>query len=352
MRLFPTLLVAGSLAPALPAQRIVAHGGASYEAPENTIAAFELAWDRGADAIEADVRLTVDGRVVCMHDASTERTADQNLVVADSTLADLLELDVGSWKGRRWRGERVPTLEEVLAVVPPGRQVFLEIKCGREILGALRQVLVGVDLEPERLLAAYAVGIFPMADEAGKMHWLAPDPRAIIKLEQFKINRSLRSVLRQGLFEITVNRAFPQVIRACADRAEGTWISDDIFEAYSTLHRIGFAHSVEAWKEGELAGGLYGVTMGGAFFGESMFHRITDASKIALAMLVTRMKQRGFVLLDVQFITQHLQRFGALEISREEYETLLHEAIKLPCRFDDEKKPASNGFEDHILDHG
>ena len=152
MRLFPTLLVAGSLAPALPAQRIVAHRGASYEAPENTIAAFELAWDRGADAIEADVRLTVDGRVVCMHDASTERTADQNLVVADSTLADLLELDVGSWKGRRWRGERVPTLEEVLAVVPPGRQVFLEIKCGREILGALRQVLDGADLEPDRIV--------------------------------------------------------------------------------------------------------------------------------------------------------------------------------------------------------
>lgn len=205
------------------------------------------------------------------------------------------------------------------------------------------------DLEPERLLAAYAVGIFPMADESGKMHWLAPDPRAVIPFDQFKISRSLQSVIRRGVFEITVNQSFPEVVRACANRSEGTWISDDIFEAYSKLHRISFAHSVEAWHEGVLAGGLYGVTMGGAFFGESMFHNVTDASKVAMAALVDRMKQRGFILLDVQFMTDHLRRFGAVEIPRERYEELLHKAIKLHCQFDDDNDDnelASNGIED------
>jgi len=208
------------------------------------------------------------------------------------------------------------------------------------------------DLEPERLLAAYAVGIFPMADEAGKMHWLAPDPRATIELDQFKISRSLQSVIRRKVFDLSVNRAFSEVVNACSRRSEGTWISDEIIEAYHKLHRIGFAHSVEAWHEGELVGGLYGVSLGGAFFGESMFHYKTDASKVALVFLVDRLKERGFDLLDVQFMTDHLRQFGTTEIKQEVYENRLSKAIKQPCRFVDEDGPASNGLEDHVLDHG
>ena len=196
------------------------------------------------------------------------------------------------------------------------------------------------DLEPERLLAAYAVGIFPMADEAGKMHWLAPDPRAIIELDQFKISRSLRNVFSRDTFEVTFNCAFSEVMNACSDRSEGTWISKEIFKAYNTLHKIGFAHSVETWQGGELVGGLYGVSMGGVFFGESMFHRVTNASKVALVHLVDRMKQRGYALLDVQFMTAHLKQFGAKEISRDQYEDRLHKAIKRHCQFEDNRPTA------------
>ncbi len=190
-------------------------------------------------------------------------------------------------------------------------------------------------LVPHRLLAAYAAGIFPMADEAGAIHWLAPDPRAVINLSAFKPSRSLRSVLRKGVFTLTINRAFTDMIEACADREEGTWISRGLQGIYVQLHRMGFAHSVEAWKGNYLAGGLYGVSLGGAFFGESMFHRITDASKVALVMLVERMRDRGFTLLDVQFLTNHLRRFGAVEISRLDYEARLREALRLPCSFVD-----------------
>ena len=126
------------------------------------------------------------------------------------------------------------------------------------------------DLTAENVLAAYMSGIFPMADRKGELHWLAPDPRAIIELDAFKVSRSLRTVYRRGVFELTVDRAFPEVIAACADRREGTWISDEIRSAYTVLHRLEFAHSVEAWQDGRLAGGLYGVAVGGAFFGESM----------------------------------------------------------------------------------
>ena len=189
------------------------------------------------------------------------------------------------------------------------------------------------DLSPQRLLAAYVVGIFPMADDTGQIHWLAPDPRAIIELDSLKVSRSLRAVVRRGVFELRINTAFGDVIAACAERREGTWISRQIRGAYTELHRLGFAHSVEAWKGGDLAGGLYGVAIGGVFFGESMFHRATDASKVAIVHLVERMRQRGMVLLDVQFITEHLRSFGAVEIPRREYEGRLRDAVRLPCSF-------------------
>ena len=191
------------------------------------------------------------------------------------------------------------------------------------------------ELAPDFLLSAYAHGIFPMADDEGEICWFAPDPRAIIPLDGFKISRSLRSLCSRGRFNCAVNRDFDAVIRACADRPEGTWISDQIIEAYCGLHRLGFAHSVEARQGHRLVGGLYGVSIGGAFFGESMFHRVTDSSKVALVHLVERMRERGLVLLDVQFMTDHLRRFGAIEIRRSEYERRLAEAIRLPVRFID-----------------
>ncbi len=189
------------------------------------------------------------------------------------------------------------------------------------------------DLHPQRLLAAYAVGVFPMADDSGELHWLAPDPRCVIELDTFKPSRSLRAICRRGEFEIAVDRAFADVLDACANRPEGTWISPEIREAYIELHRLGFAHSVESWREGELAGGLYGVSLGGAFFGESMFHRVTDASKVALVALIERMRERGLDLLDVQFLTDHLRQLGAIEIPRSVYEERLGVAVTRSCSF-------------------
>ncbi|MFQ5414841.1 MAG: leucyl/phenylalanyl-tRNA--protein transferase [Phycisphaerae bacterium] len=193
-----------------------------------------------------------------------------------------------------------------------------------------------LDLSPEHLLGAYATGVFPMADDAGVVHWLAPDPRAVIELDGFRTTRSLRQVLRRGTFEIAVNNAFDEVIRACADRAGGTWITREIEAAYCALHELGFAHSVEAWRDGRLAGGLYGVSLRGAFFGESMFFRVPNASKVALAALVTRMRERGFALLDVQFATDHLRRFGAREIPRGVYLRRLADALRVQCSFIDD----------------
>lgn len=174
-----------------------------------------------------------------------------------------------------------------------------------------------------------------MGDEVGRIHWLAPDHRAILELDRFRVSRSLRSVYRRRVFELTLNHSFVDVISACADRPEGTWITREILDAYTRLHQLGYAHSVEAWHDGELAGGLYGVALGGAFFGESMFHRRTDASKIALLALVEWMHRRGFALLDIQFVTAHLRQFGATEIPRKEYERRLSEATKMTCRFVD-----------------
>jgi leucyl/phenylalanyl-tRNA---protein transferase len=173
-----------------------------------------------------------------------------------------------------------------------------------------------------------------MADEGSReILWFRPDPRAIIPLDGFHVSRSLKRRLRLGGFEIRIDTDFEGVMRACGDRPEGTWISEEFIEVYAALHRAGKAHSVEAWREGRLAGGCYGVALGGAFMAESMFHRETDASKVALAGLVSRLRERGFALLDVQYVTPHLASLGAVEISRREYERRLAQALKLDCRF-------------------
>ncbi len=190
-------------------------------------------------------------------------------------------------------------------------------------------------LTPEILVAAYRQGIFPM-DVEGRLCWFSPDPRAILPLDGFHVSKTLRQLCRQGRFEIRINHGFRAVMEGCADREEGTWISPEIIEAYVVLHERGLAHSVEAWYEGELAGGLYGVALGGAFFGESMFHRRRDASKVALVHLVERLRERGYRLLDVQFTTPHLARFGAIEIPRTAYLRRLRAALAMECRFVDE----------------
>jgi len=171
-----------------------------------------------------------------------------------------------------------------------------------------------------------------MADEDGRICWYSPDPRTIIDLYRFHISRRLIRTIRQRKFEIAIDRDFDGVIRGCANREE-TWISEQISAAYSALHRLGKAHSVEAYYEGKLAGGIYGVSLGGAFMGESMFTIVRDASKVCLAFLVGRLKERGYELFDVQFTTPHLKRFGAVEISRREYLRRLEKALVLPCRF-------------------
>ena len=184
------------------------------------------------------------------------------------------------------------------------------------------------------LIAAYESGYFPMAMDDGEIRWFSPDPRGILPIDRFHTPTRLLRVLRSGRLAVTVNGAFSEVIEACAaDRDEGTWISDEIIETYTDLHRAGLAHSVEVWQDGELAGGLYGVSRRGAFFGESMFHRVTDASKVALCALVDRLRGRGYRLLDVQWLTPHLSRFGAIEIPRDRYLGLLAESLKLGCSF-------------------
>jgi leucyl/phenylalanyl-tRNA---protein transferase len=185
------------------------------------------------------------------------------------------------------------------------------------------------------LLHAYRNAIFPMAMEDGEIAWFSPDPRAIIPIDDgFHIPHGLRRALRKNQFEIRIDASFEEVMRRCAQRDE-TWISEEIIESYVNLHRLGHAHSVEAWFEGVLAGGLYGVAIGGAFFGESMFHEVTDASKVALHALVTRMRQRGFSLLDTQWLTPHLRTMGAIEIPRADYHRRLAGCVGADCQFID-----------------
>ena len=183
-------------------------------------------------------------------------------------------------------------------------------------------------LDPDLLLRAYAIGVFPMSDsrEARDVYWVEPRRRAILPLDGFHASRSLRKTLKSGRFEITRDRVFAEVVRRCADR-EDTWINDSIEHSYNLLHTSGHAHSVEVWEAEQLVGGLYGVRLGAAFFGESMFSTRTDASKVALAWLVGRLIVGGFQLLDCQFMTEHLRRLGAIEIDQKAYLTLLASAL-------------------------
>ncbi len=190
----------------------------------------------------------------------------------------------------------------------------------------------------ELLVSAYASGWFPMAVGPGDIRWYSPDPRGIIPLEGFHVPKRLARVIRHGAFTIRVDTAFGEVIRACAaeDRDPqdpGSWIDDEIIESYCALHEAGIAHSVESWRDDRLVGGLYGVALGGAFFGESMFHRVADASKVALASLAGRLSAQGYRLLDTQWVTDHLVQFGAIEIPRRRYLKLLDAALKVDCRF-------------------
>ena len=195
-----------------------------------------------------------------------------------------------------------------------------------------------IRLTPEILLAAYAAGVFPMAESADdpELFWVDPHHRGILPLDAFHVPHRLRRVVRQGRFEVSCDTAFEDVIRACAEATEkrpNTWINDEIVRLYAALFARGAAHSVECRQHGFLVGGLYGVSIGGAFFGESMFSRETDASKVALVHLVARLRLGGYRLLDTQFVTPHLARFGAIEITRARYHRLLKEALGYRASF-------------------
>jgi leucyl/phenylalanyl-tRNA--protein transferase len=192
-------------------------------------------------------------------------------------------------------------------------------------------------IDSDLLISAYATGWFPMG-VGREIHWFSPDPRGIVPLDAFHVSRRLARVVRKGAFRIEVDRAFVDVMRACAaDERDpddpGSWINDEIIDSYTALHARGVAHSVEAWHGDTLAGGLYGVALGGAFFGESMFHRQTDASKVALVALVERLRSRGYRLLDTQWTTPHLEQFGAIEIRKADYLRRLDESLRLDRSF-------------------
>jgi len=187
-------------------------------------------------------------------------------------------------------------------------------------------------LTPELILRAYAAGVFPMAESAGsdEIFWVDPEQRAILPLDNFHLPQRLKRTLRADIFEVAIDRAFFEVIQGCAEATAvrpSTWINPELLRLYSALHRRGYAHSVESWRDGQLVGGLYGVALGGAFFGESMFSRANDASKVGLAHLVARLKLGGFTLLDIQFVTAHLKQFGATTISRATYHDALAGAL-------------------------
>jgi leucyl/phenylalanyl-tRNA--protein transferase len=184
-------------------------------------------------------------------------------------------------------------------------------------------------IDPALIVRAYAQGIFPMAMEDGEIGWFSPDPRGVLPLDSFRYPSRLARTMRAGAFEVRVDTAFESTMRACAaHREDGTWISDEILESYIALHRLGLAHSLEVWQNDALVGGLYGVHLGAAFFGESMFHKLRDASKVALVALVDRLKRGGFTLLDIQWVTPHLAQFGAVEIPREAYLKQLRQALR------------------------
>jgi leucyl/phenylalanyl-tRNA--protein transferase len=183
-------------------------------------------------------------------------------------------------------------------------------------------------LDPDLLLRAYAIGVFPMADSrnAQEVFWVEPRRRAIIPLDKFQVSRSLRKTIRSGRFTVTRDKAFAAVVAHCAAREE-TWINAEIERSFNRMHRLGHAHSIECWQDEQLVGGLYGIKLGAAFFGESMFSLRTDASKVALAWLVARLRVGGFSLLDCQFMTDHLRSLGAVEISQKDYVSMLSAAL-------------------------
>ncbi len=192
-------------------------------------------------------------------------------------------------------------------------------------------------LKPENMIRLYASGAFPMADaQTGNINWYLPDIRTIIPLDNFNIPRSAKKVIDAEKFEIRFDTDFEKVLEGCADR-ESTWISEELKSAYRRLKKRGHIHTVETWKDGKLVGGLYGVTFRGAFFGESMFSQVSQASKAALAALLKHLKEKDFVLLDVQYLTEHLKMFGAVEISFEDYTKLLHKAYAKVSEFQDDK---------------
>ena len=195
---------------------------------------------------------------------------------------------------------------------------------------------VGGDLSCERLLEAYRLGIFPWYSDDQPILWWSPDPRLVLKLDEFKVSRSLRKTLKKDVFKVTLDRAFEEVIRGCAsaprEGQRGTWITKEMQQAYIELHGLGYAHSVETWWGEELAGGIYGVSLGKAFFGESMFHRRTDASKVALAVLVETLQRWGFHFIDAQMTTEHLLGLGATEMPRRIFLRRLQSALRHPTK--------------------
>lgn len=195
---------------------------------------------------------------------------------------------------------------------------------------------IGGDLSPQRLMLAYLMGIFPWFSEGDPILWWSPSPRLILELPDFRVAKRLQRVIDQGRFDIKVDTAFRQVIESCAETprpiGEGTWITPEMTEAYCRLHDLGFAHSVEAWQGDELAGGLYGIALGAVFFGESMFARVTDSSKVAMAALVSRLGKWDFDFIDCQVRTEHLVSLGAKEIAGDEFRTRLAKAVSRPSR--------------------
>lgn len=187
-------------------------------------------------------------------------------------------------------------------------------------------------LQPENMVTLYSRGAFPMADDTGKLNWYLPDIRTVIPLDSYNVPRSLRKFMEKSSFEYRFDYDFLSVIKNCADR-ETTWISGKLIEAYKRLYDFGFLHSVEVWENNRLVGGLYGVAVRGAFFGESMFSKVTQASKAALVKLIEHLNEKGFIILDVQYQTDHLKMFGAAEISFDEFDSLLNKAYKLNCEF-------------------
>lgn len=193
-----------------------------------------------------------------------------------------------------------------------------------------------MNLTPELLLTAYAQGMFPMAHDDGQIYWYSPEPRAVLPLGKLHTSRSLMRFIHSKKYQVRFDTAFREVMVACAalkPGRESTWISHEMIEAYSWLHKLGFAHSVECWMDDELVGGLYGVSLRGLFAGESMFSERPNASKVALYFLVQHLRERGFTLLDVQVLTPHLQRLGAVEISQARYRKLLRDALSVDTRF-------------------